>query len=44
MTHDLEDLLDLIERLEARIIELELRLDPGVKVINADDTWYWEHG
>lgn len=43
MTHDIDDLLELIKKLERRIIELE-RVNSGVRVINPDDTWYWEHG
>lgn len=42
MTHDIDDLLALIVKLEQRIIELELRLEPGVKVIHPDG-WYFDY-
>ena len=41
MTHDLEDLLNLIKELEERINKLERLRD---EKINQGDTWYWEHG
>lgn len=41
MSHDLEDLLDLILELEKRINKLERLRD---EKINQGDTWYWEHG
>ncbi len=42
MSHDLEDLLELIKELEKRIIELEIK---SLKIhIQSDDDWYWEHG
>ena len=41
MTHDLEDLLNLIKELEARINKLERLRD---QKISQADTWYWEHG
>ena len=47
MTHDIEDLLNLIKELEERIIKLELLLlqCDSTKIINLpDDHWYWEHG
>ena len=52
MTDDLQDLLDLIKKLEERIIDLERSLQTS-KVVNkynsdrsADfaDRYYWEHG
>ena len=42
MTHDVEDLLDLIKKLEERIVALERR-DSVVKIIPSD-SYYWEHG
>ena len=43
MTHDLEDLLNLIKELEERIVYLE-----KIAFNNAnpqlEDAWYWEHG
>ena len=42
MSHDLEDLLNLIKELEERILYLEQNL-PG-KSLNLPDTYYWEHG
>lgn len=43
MSHDIEDLLELIKMLEERILELEARVDPK-KFPIAEDSWYWEHG
>ncbi len=43
MTHDIDDLLDLIKALEERILELEARVDPK-KFPIPDDSYYWEHG
>ncbi len=42
MSHDLEDLLNLIKELEERIIKLEAKNQ--VKLVQHDDSWYWEHG
>lgn len=42
MSHDIEDLLDIIKALELRIIQLELDLSTRVTV-NAEDSWYWAH-
>lgn len=39
MTHDIDDLLEIITELEKRIIELERK---RVRV-NCDDSWYWNH-
>ncbi len=48
MSHDLEDLLNLIEMLEERIIRLERFarkvIDEKIQQINHEDSWYWEHG
>lgn len=48
MSHDLEDLLELIYNLELRIIELETQLGFNPKKTREqlihDDAWYWEHG
>ncbi len=46
MTHDIQDLLNLIKDLEERLIALELLLVhcQGTKVVSlADDHWYWDH-
>lgn len=43
MSHDIEDLLELIKMLEERILELEVRINLK-KFPIADDSWYWEHG
>lgn len=45
MTHDIDELLSLIKKLEERIIELE----KGVPILFncqqlSDDGYYWEHG
>lgn len=37
-----DTLYDMIKKLEMRIIELELSLDPGVKHIPPDG-WYFDH-
>jgi hypothetical protein len=42
MTHDIEDLLEIIRRLELRIIDLEKGLDQGVQHIPPDG-WYFEY-
>ncbi len=42
MTHDLEDLLEIIKQLEIRILQLEKNLDTGVTVI-ASDGWYFDY-
>ena len=42
MTHDIEDLLEIIKQLEIRIIQLEKNLDTGVTVI-APDGWYFDY-
>ena len=43
MTHDLEDLLNLIKELEERIIKLESK-DKAQRLVQHEDSWYWEHG
>ena len=47
MTHDIDDLLKLIQELEERIILLE-KLNSSqaerIRNLNPDDSWYWEHG
>jgi hypothetical protein len=43
MTHDLEDLLNLIKDLEERIIKLE-RNGSAQRLVQHEDSWYWEHG
>ena len=42
MTHDLQDLLNLIKELEERIIELEKCVGTE-KTPLPDDSWYWNH-
>lgn len=47
MSHDIDDLLEIIKELEERIFLLErLNQQQGliIREINADDSWYWEHG
>ncbi len=41
MTHDIDDLLDLIKQLENRIIQLEVELSK--KRLVMEDAWYWDH-
>ncbi len=45
MTHDIEDLLNLIKELEKRVIELEkMRSATAVASPLIDpDHWYWDH-
>ena len=47
MTDDIQDLLDLIKKLEERIILLE-RLNTlqsqKIREYNHSDSYYWEHG
>ncbi len=43
MSHDLEDLLELIRMLEERILVLE-RNGSAQRLVQHEDTWYWEHG
>ncbi len=42
MTHDIDDLLEIIRKLELRIIELEKLQDGGVTHL-APDGWYFDH-
>ncbi len=49
MSHDLEDLLNLIEMLEERVMQLEkkqgmLLTQLATRMANDEDSWYWEHG
>ncbi len=44
MTHDIDDLLEIIKALEQRIIVLELNSVWAARKIQNDDDWYWEHG
>ncbi len=49
MSHDIEDLLELIKMLEERILELEKilalkKLEEYMSAVHNDDAWYWEHG
>ncbi len=43
MSHDIDDLLELIKMLEERILKLEQR-DSIQRLVQHDDAWYWEHG
>lgn len=43
MTHDIDDLLEMIKKLEERIIDLEKELG-STQVIPPSDSYYWEHG
>lgn len=43
MTHDIDDLLEMIVKLELRIIELE-KIQGNTLVIPPTDSYYWEHG
>ncbi len=42
MTHDIDDLLEIIKQLEERIIKLEK--NPQANSTVTVDAWYWEHG
>jgi len=46
MTHDIEDLLNLIKELEERIIKLESipREERTSRRAGIDDSYYWNHG
>ncbi len=48
MTHDIDDLLDLIKMLEERIVDLEriIENNKAMRLIQGIDNsdWYWEHG
>ncbi len=51
MTHDIDDLLEIIKKLEERIIALERGGGSSANVAQGppsspqfDDSWYWEHG
>ena len=45
MTHDIDDLLEMIYALEERIIALEKSRQPDREyVTHSDDAYYWEHG
>ena len=44
MTHDIQDLLNLIKDLEERIINLEVRdREEYLRSRGDDDSWYWDH-
>ncbi len=47
MSHDIDDLLEIIKELEERIILLE-RLNTiqsqKIREYNGSDAYYWEHG
>ncbi len=42
MSHDIDDLLALIKELEERIMKLET--DRVQRLVQHEDSWYWEHG
>ena len=42
MSHDLEDLLEIIRALEERVLSLELI--SSKEKMNLPDSYYWEHG
>jgi len=44
MTHDIDDLLEIIRELERRVMKLELNAVNSARVVQNDDSWYWEHG
>ena len=47
MSHDIQDLLDLIKNLEERIIALEMTRVVASELavhIHGEDAYYWEHG
>ncbi len=41
MTHDIDDLLELILQLEKRILKLESTAHYAADLIH--DNWYWDH-
>jgi len=43
MTHDIQDLLDLIKELEKRVIILELNSINSARHVQREDGWYWDH-
>ena len=44
MTHDIQDLLNLIKELEERIISLELQFSSTTQGFGRDENaWYWDH-
>lgn len=42
MSHDIQDLLELLKELETRVIDLE-RLLKDTTPRGAEDSWYWDH-
>ncbi len=42
MTHDIQDLLNLIKELEERIIRLEKKSGSAASAATCD-LWYWDH-
>ena len=40
MTHDIDDLLEIIKQLELRLIQLETK---NRLVMRDGDAWYWDH-
>ncbi len=44
MSHDLEDLLNLIKELEVRINKLEFQNSLVLRKYENSDSYYWEHG
>jgi hypothetical protein len=43
MTHDIDDLLEIIKQLELRILELE-KCSYLKQPVPVTDAYYWEHG
>ncbi len=43
MTHDIDDLLEIIKALEERILQLETKIATQ-RNPQLEDAWYWEHG
>ena len=44
MSHDLEDLLNLIKELEERINKLEFQNTLAIRKYENSDSYYWNHG
>ncbi len=43
MSHDIDDLLNLIKELEERILVLESQLENKLTGEMTNDAWYWDH-
>ncbi len=44
MSHDIEDLLNLIKELEERINKLEFQNTLVIRKYENSDSYYWNHG